>query len=586
VDPLPRRMRYGCFAAVLLLTTLGCNFLLPSAEGKPALGIGQLIQGATQVLESAPAEPIIVAHVESSFHLYALDGTLLETRSAEGLEWARPNTAQVVGEDIFYVQDQGPEQGAVVRRVGPAQAQDLEFTRSPQGNNLAFAVSPDGARIAWSSTAWEGAAPVSQLWLADIRGEGTQRVAETDPNDEINEWFVLEPVEWLEGGDLVYAWQVTGIGGYILFYGWSSLYQYSPASDTTIAIAPVQEEVGAPCWNDLTVDGSYAVGACGPSAEVIELETASGLETTFPTLPDQGQAGAGAYSSSGVGLAYAIARGDPTEEAGQLVVRAERSQVPVSLATQSPGYFERLIWIDEQRMAVGAWAEDAASVEVVGLDGSRSPVGAGRLVGIMRRAPAMSPSQPGPCIEEQLASGDLVVEKIISTGEIAGEGVEVVVRNPGTEDITTCVPCGTVFTPSEEDSQELMVVQLTQAMVPAGGEASLTAYVICIEADEGIPDEGTAYAFTSMAQGKLGEFATCVCQDDLATSVNPLDPMAVQFAGWMIAEGGSFSELVGSDRGGALEEFLGSEAAGALAGVLELLEGPATDRLERCGIQP
>jgi len=54
----------------------------------------------------------------------------------------------------------------------------------------------------------------------------------------------------------------------------------------------------------------------------------------------------------------------------------------------------------------------------------------------------------------------------------------------------------------------------------------------------------------------------------------------------MIAEGGSFSELVGSDRGGALEEFLGSEAAGALAGVLELLEGPATDRLERCGIQP
>ena len=219
MDPLSRIKRYGGFAAVLLLTTLGCNFLLPSTERKPALESGQLVQGATQVLESAPAEPIIIAHVEPSFHLNALDGTLLETRSAEGLEWARPNAAQVVGEDSFYVQDQSPEQGAVVRRVGPVQAQDLEFTRSPQGNNLAFAVSPDGARIAWSSTAWGCAAPVSQLWLADIHGEGTQLVGETDPKDEINEWFVLEPVEWLEGGDLVYAWQVTGIGGYILFDG-------------------------------------------------------------------------------------------------------------------------------------------------------------------------------------------------------------------------------------------------------------------------------------------------------------------------------------------------------------------------------
>jgi len=582
VDPLPRRMRAGCVAATLLLIGLACNLPLPSADVLPSTDVGQPASQPSGVPEAAGVEPVLVAQVDSEFHLYSLEGALLGSRPADGLDFARPNTAQVIGQDIYYVFSDPQAQTSVVRRVGPTETEDLEFTQSSQGASLAFTVSPEGERIAWSSTAWEGAAPVSQLRIADIRGEGTLLVAETDPKDEINEWFVLEPVEWLADGDLVFAWQATGIGGYILFHGWSSLYQYSPASDTTDAIAPVQEEVGAPCWTDLSQDGAYAAGACGPESEVIELNVASGLETPLPVLPAQGQAGTAAYSPSGGGLAYAIARSDPEDEAGQVVVRSGGGQMPAVVATQAPGYFERLIWIDEQRMAVGTWAEAEARVEVVGLDGSRSPVGAGRLVGIMRRADQVAEDS----LQSQIERGELDLQANTATGDIGGPGLTLVVYNPGQEEVLTLIPCGSVFAPTGGGAQQLMTVQESRASVPAGGETTLTAYVICIEANQSIPGEGTPYVFSSMADGTLGEFAACVCRENLQDSMNPLDAMSVQMAGWMITEGGGFSELLESDSGGALGEFLGSEAASALSGFLGFVEGPALDRLERCGIEP
>ena len=582
-----RHIRLASVAAPLLLISLACNLPLPSAELLPSYE-SQPASEPVEAPEPAAAEPILVTHLEPEFILYSLEGAKLESRSAEGLDYARPNSAQVVGGDIFYVWNQGPEQGSVVRRVGPADSEALEFTRSTQGETLAFTVSPDGERIAWSSTAWEGTAPVSRLWQAAINGSEIEQVTETDPSDAIGEWFVLEPVEWQGNGDLIYAWQVTGIGGYILFDGWSSLYRYLPASGTSEPIVPVQEQVGAPCWSDLSQDGAYAAGACGPESELIELAVTTGLETLFPPLPDQGQAGTAVYSPSGDGLAYSIARGDPGDEAGQAVARSGRSEVPAVVATQAPGYFSRLLWIDEDRLAASTWAQDAESVEVLGLDGSRSPVGAGRLVGIMWNAPARSAAQSaeGPCIEEQLALGDLALEEIRSTGDLVGPGMALVVRNPGAEEVATCVPCGTVFVPKQGDSQPMMAVQLTQAVVPAGGEATLMAYVTCIEALRDVPDQGEAYAFGPAPDAKLQAFAQCTCEDDLTASVNPLDPMSVLFAGWMLAEGSSFSEMIESDSGGALGDFLGSDAGETLAGVIGVIEGPAKDRLEACGIQP
>ncbi|MBF8256241.1 MAG: hypothetical protein HW375_1148 [Anaerolineales bacterium] len=252
------------------------------------------------VANTPAAEPLVVTHLGAEFQIYALDGTLLETRSAEGLSWARPNTAQVVGQAIYFVAEGAGEDGAVVRRVTSTGTSDLEFTRSDDPSlTVTFAVSDDESRIAWGHTSWAGGPPFSQLWMADIAGGSPVLIAQTETLDDVAEFFVLEPVRWLDDGDLVYAWQVTGIGGYILFFGWSSLYSYDVASGAISPVASLAPNVTAPCWTGLTGDGAFAAGACGAAGEVIERNTQTCVDTVFPLLADQGQAGAWAMPSQG-----------------------------------------------------------------------------------------------------------------------------------------------------------------------------------------------------------------------------------------------------------------------------------------------
>jgi hypothetical protein len=330
------------------------------------------------VASTPAAEPLVVTHLGAEFKIYALDGTLLETRPAEGLSWARPNTALVVGQAIYYV--------AVVRRVTSTGTRDLEFTRSDDPSLIVtFAVSEDESRIGWSHTSWSGGPPFSQLWMSDIAGGSPILIAQTETLDDIAEFFVLEPVRWLDDGDLVYAWQVTGIGGYILFFGWSSMYSYDVASGAISPVASLAPDVTAPCWTGLTGDGAFAAGACGAAGEVIERNTQTGVDTVFPVLADQGQAGAAAHAPLGTRMAYAIARGDPEDEAGQLILVAARGEGPSLIASHAPGAFDEIQWIDEERMAVGYWDGEATFVDVVAVDGSRSAVGQGRLIGLMRR---------------------------------------------------------------------------------------------------------------------------------------------------------------------------------------------------------
>jgi hypothetical protein len=385
----PRRTALALFSLGAILAMLACSLPAPS----PAPQVDPTAVGTESPVTDAPetalpaAESFIVAHLEPEFRIYALDGTLVETRPAPGLSYARPNTAQVVGEAIYYVAASAAQPGEVVRRVTATENVELDFTRSSDPTGLAFSVSQDGSRIAWSQTSWAGGPPFSQLWAAGIDGAAPTLVAQTDDTDDIAEFFVLEPVLWLDDGDLVYAWQVSGIGGYILFFGWSSLYRYDAAAGTT-PLAGLAPDVTAPCWTDVTPDGGFTLGACGDAHAIVERDIAGGGVTTFPPLPEQGQAGAATYSPEPGRLAYGIARGDPEDEFGQLILVAGSGIAPTALASQPSGAFERIDWIDGEQLAVSYWQGSglaASFVDLIGIDGNRNPVGEGRLIGLMRR---------------------------------------------------------------------------------------------------------------------------------------------------------------------------------------------------------
>jgi hypothetical protein len=221
--------------------------------------------------------------------------------------------------------------------------------------------------------------------MAGIDGSGATLVAETDAADAIAEYDVLEAVEFLDDGDLAYAWQVSGIGGYILYFGWSSLHRFDVDSRTTTSLTGALGEGSAPCWSDVTFDGDYALGACGGEAQMVERATASGVESRFPLLPEQGQAGAGVYSPSGGRLAYGIARGNADDEAGQLILVNARAAAPTAIGSHAPGAFDRIEWLDEERLVAAYWTLDRSHVDLFSLDGARSLVGEGRLIGVIRR---------------------------------------------------------------------------------------------------------------------------------------------------------------------------------------------------------
>ena len=379
----------------LILASMSCLALVLSCS-LPGRVLGE-VPGSTPApdvpeVESTPtagdtpaADPMIVTHQAADFKVYSLDGALVETRSAEGLAYARPNTAQVVGESIYYVASGGSSLGGVVRRVTADGVETLDFTFAEPQASLTFAVSEDDQRIAWAYSIYDSAGLSSQLWIADIDGGNSQMIVESDPADSLAEYFALEAMRWMDDGDLIYAWQVTGIGGYILFFGWSSLYRYSPADGALTPLVPATEDAAGPCWFGISPDGDYAAGGCGEEG-MRERELASGTDTAFERFPDQGQQGAAAYSPSGARLAYAIARGDPDDEAGQVLVRLSRGEAPTAIASQSPGYFDRILWADEDRMVVGYFLSEGGSVDLMNLDGTRSPIGDGALIGLMRPA--------------------------------------------------------------------------------------------------------------------------------------------------------------------------------------------------------
>lgn len=587
MSPQSRRVALALALLSCLAMILSCS--LPSRllgrpsddTGGASSGGGASEEGPGPVEQVPPPEPRVVAHQGETFAIYSLDGALQETRPASGLSYARPNTAQVVGESIYYVDSSGSSLGGIVRRVTSDGVQALDFTAGEDMASVTFAVSDDETRIAWTHSTYGAEGVTSQLWIANIDGSDVRLAVESEPSDDIAEYYSLETVRWMPDGDLVYAWQVTGIGGYILFFGWSSFYRYDPEADTTTPLVPLEGEGAGPCWYALSPDGSHAAGGCGTGG-MKERELSTGTETDLPVMPDQGQQGGAAYSPSGARFAYAIARGNPDDELGQVLVRLSQDEEPVVLSTQTPGYFERSLWVDEGRLIVSAAQNEGTSVDLLSVDGARSPIGEGRLIGLLQAAAPLGAA--GDDLKSLVDRGDLEVGDLTGNGEIAGPGIDLVVHNPGPRDIVTTIPCGFIFEPSDGGDQRLMLVQPANLEVPAGGEEAVSVYVVCIDSEKDTPDPGAGYSLGGMQSGPLLQLAQCACREDLAGSLNPFEGMGVMTAGWMISEGKSFSEMVPEDATGAMGEMFGPNGELPISGMMELLEQPAMAWFDRCGI--
>jgi hypothetical protein len=346
--------------------------------GEPTLA-GTPRPTPTATLEPDPTVAAAVVLRDSAFEFIGLDGERLERREARGMQDLQPHTAQVLGASVFYLD----AEDHVVKRATSDGTLTLGVTSDPGLSS--FLISGDRTRLAWVVSRFSDAIS-SELWVAGINGEDPIQVARTDPGRPEQTAHLMEPYRWTEDGDLIFTWQPIGLGGYTLYGGYASFYRFSPLAKRTTPILPLTPLSPGPCWSDMSLDLTLAVGTCGGQGEPAGLRIltlGTGSELIVPPVENQGTAGAAAISPDGRRVAYAVARNSPEAESGQVLLLdlAPGSQ-PIALATLPNGYARRLAWLDDDRLVVGERTGDTDRVVLLTLGGGEVVLGEGLLVGL------------------------------------------------------------------------------------------------------------------------------------------------------------------------------------------------------------
>jgi hypothetical protein len=373
---------------LLLLAALACNLPGPGPSEPTPISTATEPESPEPSATIAPPtdtpapEPEVIVFLGWQFHRYDLSAAFLESRPAPGLTtWAHPNQFQVLGDDVYYVDSVGDGLGGSVKLSTSTGLQELAFTAVPDLATLSFAVSSDGSKILWGSAQWGD----SKLWMANIDGSGQVLVQESSPATGLGDYYVLEAYRWMDSGSALYAWQISGIGN-LLYFGYSSLYEYVPDTGDTTTLAEAPEGGGMPCWSAVSEDLSTIVGTCQDESDppgMRERQVSTGDETVLPLLPDQDQAGAAAYSPSGAKLAYAYARGGMDDVDGWIAMRMAPGEAPQSIASISNGYFHKVRWVDDERLVVEGSEGGVTRTYLLPLGGTLSVLADGELIGLM-----------------------------------------------------------------------------------------------------------------------------------------------------------------------------------------------------------
>jgi hypothetical protein len=282
-----------------------------------------------------------------------------------GAGWIGFNQAQWSNNSMFYV---NPTNKTINQVANNGAAQKLAFIAAK--DDLAFAISVDGKKIAWSFDITTGKNPASELWVANIDGTNAKQI-DTIAAASNTKWLVLRPYRWMADGRLLYVEEQNGIGGYILFDGFSGMHLFDPANNKLTNLTPSLGS-GNMCLLDVSPDVKTLVSACATSQhnDISFINLADNKVISLTRQAEQGVVGSPAWSPAGAWMAYAYARGEPDNEQGSVALVANGSSTPKILATLPNGSFNVAAWINENQFIVQRHEGAGDSIWLFNRDGT------------------------------------------------------------------------------------------------------------------------------------------------------------------------------------------------------------------------
>ncbi|HSM24805.1 MAG TPA: hypothetical protein VK856_08095 [Anaerolineaceae bacterium] len=262
--------------------------------------------------------------------------------------WYGENDVESFQDEIFYTEFLGGPTS--VYRVDAQGTTTLDFISSQ--DSISITVSPDRQLIAWATNRWEAEEMQNEIFYANLDGTNVQLIDSIPGSELLNFPRLIYPIRWTEQGRLLYATGLTGIGGYMLFWGYNGLFLYDPLDNSTRTLVNDDEQLGI-CLSSVSDDLEMISIVCGGENNVRVRSLTTGIETVFPKVQDQVMAGAARFSPSGEWLAYVVQRADPMQELGKVVlVPVDGSQLPRILATVDDGSFIVEGWMSENDIIV------------------------------------------------------------------------------------------------------------------------------------------------------------------------------------------------------------------------------------------
>jgi hypothetical protein len=237
---------------------------------------------------------------------------------------------------------------STVVRIAANGPQTLDWIKGPI---IGLAVSAN--RLAWGKADVNSAKPSSSIMLSALDGSGL-KTALSEPVGPAPQ--VLKPLRWSQdGARLFFGKEPMGIGGYILFGGFTNLWSLDPVSDKFIEVLHERAKNALVCMDDLSPNEKYVADHCNPKhIEVVEIAANKAAVVDPPAnVTPVGLVGGARFSPDSRRVAYGLARHEPDNEQGWVAVSDALSGASNLIATSpAKDYFSVAAWLDSDTLVL------------------------------------------------------------------------------------------------------------------------------------------------------------------------------------------------------------------------------------------